>query len=70
MGTGGSPPWYQTAVCEATSTVRGRAPYQVGVVSDVQAVRASAQATASVGRRAPLSRGRPLVRGPRSGAGA
>ena len=70
MATGGRPLWYHTAVAEATSIVRGPAPYQLATVTAVQAVAGSARRAARVGRRRPFTRGRPICPARRGGAGS
>src|SRR2546426_9037610 len=69
MGTGGSPPWYQTAVPEVISTWRRDSLYQWRIFKLCQTVRGLARTCCSEGRRVPTKRGRPLVPFLRGGAG-
>ncbi len=69
-GTDGMPPWYQTAVAEASSTVCSPAPYHEATVTLIHAVAALAATRARVGGCFPLCRGRPTWPGRCSGAGA
>jgi hypothetical protein len=70
MGTGGSPVWYQTAVAEATSTVRSPLPYQLLTATGVQMLPGAFATAAKVGKRLPLRRGLPICFGLRGGAGS
>ena len=69
-GAAGMPPWYQTVVSDATSTVRSPWPYQSATVTPVHTVVGSPARMARVGRRWPLRRGRPTCPGARAGAGS
>ena len=69
-GTTGSPGWCHRAVPEQTSTRRSAPPYQPRTTKRLQRVRWSSRRRASVGRRSPTRRGRPIVRGVRGGGGA
>src|SRR5215217_2453079 len=53
-GTGGSPVLYQSAVAEATSTVRSFPLYQSETVMDVQVVAGSSATAERLARRSPL----------------
>ncbi|SEN87896.1 hypothetical protein SAMN02799625_02089 [Methylobacterium sp. UNC300MFChir4.1] len=70
IGTTGKPPCRHTAVSEAISIVRSPAPYQPGTTTACQRVSLAARLGVSVGSRAPLVRGRPIVPGGRGGAGS
>ena len=64
-GTGGRPLCYQTAMSDATSMARGPCPYPWGTTIVSHRVVGSVSRDASVGRRWPVSRGRPRRRGAR-----
>src|ERR1035441_262983 len=68
MDKGGNPPGYQTALPEATSTLRLVSRYQWRNFSRCQAVLGSVRTCWSDGRRVPTSRGRPLAPLLRGGA--
>ena len=70
MGTAGSPVLYQTAVAEATSTVRSPLPYQSSTVAGAQTVEGSSATSDRFGRRSPLRRGLPICPALRGGAGS
>ena len=56
IGTGGKPPWYQTAVPVASSTMRLVRPYQRATVWRCQTVLGSCSTWLSLARRLPLDR--------------
>src|SRR5713101_5142968 len=69
-GDRGFPRGYHTVVSVATSTCRGSSPYHCSTSNEVHWVFSSANTASSVGRRLPVSRGRPLVPGAREGGGS
>jgi hypothetical protein len=62
-GTAGKPVEYQTAVLETISIVRFCLPYQFATMIDFQPVEESSATTERLGKRSPLSRGRPICPG-------
>src|SRR5215212_2216136 len=68
-GTAGKPVEYQTAVLETISIVRFCLPYQFATMIGFQPVEESSATTERLGKRSPLSRGRPIWPGYRGGAG-
>jgi hypothetical protein len=69
-GTAGKPLLYQSAVAEATSTLRSPSPYQSAIVIGIQAVFGSSATAESLGRREPFTRGLPSCPRRRGGAGS
>jgi hypothetical protein len=59
-GTAGKPVEYQTAVLETISIVRFCLPYQFATMIGFQPVEESSATTHRLGKRSPLSRGRPI----------
>jgi hypothetical protein len=69
-GDWGGPACYHPAVAVAPATARGPWPSHYSTLTGVQRVFSSAHTASSVGRRFPVSRGRPRVLGGRGGSGS